>query len=85
MQTSSTTFPTAAGGPMDKAVDLLATRLVDPLYTESIRDNFPDLLMLIATRAFPTTAFKQSQADEKHVAKCVALSKLVAHSQHIKK
>lgn len=73
---------------MDRALELLSHRLLDAQYTDAIRDSFPDLLMLIVTKAFPTPAPPSPAAvhdDANHVAKCVALSKLVARSQHIRK
>lgn len=78
---SQTTSSTAS---VDKAVDLLSHRLLNAQYTDAIRDKFPDLLILIVTRAFPMP-MPAAVPDVNHVAKCVALSKLVAKSQHIRK
>ena len=62
---------------MDKILEFLCTKVVDPHYTCEIRDNFPDLLLLIVSKAFPLNS------NGNHLMKCIALGKLLQSSQDI--
>lgn len=73
---------------MDQVLTLLANRILDSAHTTLIRNEFPSLLLLIVTKAFPIAADALPERPltlnvAGHVQRCVALSKLVDASQDI--
>lgn len=77
MQKTSTEFK------MDQILDLLCNRIIMPEYTDSIRDLFPDLLLLIVTKALPIANVNGIIKNHQH--KCVALAKLANSAPEILK
>lgn len=73
---------------MDQVLQLLAKRILEPADTTIIRDEFPSLLLLIVTKAFPINDEESKGAPPvlnftEYVRRCVALSKLIDSSQDI--
>lgn len=72
---------------MDQVLALLAQRILNSADTTIIRDEFPSLLLLIVTKAFPVNeelkggSLRVNVAN--HIQRCVALSKLIDASQDI--
>lgn len=72
---------------MDQVLTLLAKRILDSAETNLVRDEFPSLLLLIVTKAFPINEGPKGVPltvnPGEHIRRCVALSKLIDSSQDI--
>lgn len=68
---------------MDRMLEFLSNKILDPNYTIEISAKFPNLLLLIVTKAFPLD--KQSIKLHNHQQKCIALGKLLNGSPDILK
>lgn len=76
-------FQPSSQNYMDRMLDFLSAKILETDCTVEIRDRFPNLLLLIVTKAFPIADDLSCSAHNLHQKKCIAFGKLVNSSKDI--